>query len=47
MSFLHFFEIDSSERRDNFLAVGVVILYCIAYAAIRLSISQSMELDCG
>ncbi len=45
MPFSHFFEINASEKRDNFLAAGVIILYCIAYAAVRLFISPSMELS--
>ena len=34
-----------SARRADFFAVGVIVLYCLAYAAIRLCISPSMEMS--
>jgi 4-amino-4-deoxy-L-arabinose transferase-like glycosyltransferase len=43
---LHLTENNSaSERRRDFLAVGIIALYCLAYAAMRLLISHSMELS--
>jgi 4-amino-4-deoxy-L-arabinose transferase-like glycosyltransferase len=35
----------ASERRRDFLAAGIIALYCLAYAAIRLLVSHSMELS--
>lgn len=35
----------ASERYRDFLAVGIIALYCFAYAAMRLLISHSMELS--
>ena len=34
-----------SARRADFFAVGVIALYCLAYATIRLCISPSMEMS--
>lgn len=45
MPFPQFIKITSSERHKDFLAAGVIFLYCLAYAAIRLLISSSMELS--
>jgi 4-amino-4-deoxy-L-arabinose transferase-like glycosyltransferase len=45
MAFSHSFKIAAPERHNNFLAAGVIILYCLAYAAIRLLISPTMELS--
>jgi len=33
------------ERRRDFLAIGIIGLYCLAYASMRLLISHSMELS--
>jgi hypothetical protein len=35
----------ASERHRDFLAIGIIGLYCIAYASTRLLISHSMELS--
>ncbi|MEW6117196.1 MAG: glycosyltransferase family 39 protein [Nitrospirota bacterium] len=32
-------------KKNDFLPIGVILLYCLAYASIRLLISPSMELD--
>ena len=35
----------ASERHRDFLAIGIIGLYCLAYASMRLLISHSMELS--
>ncbi len=45
MPFSRFLKITASERYNDFLAAGVIVLYCLAYAAMRLLISPSMELS--
>ena len=45
MAFSHLFEIDSSGKRGKSIAFGVIFVYCVAYAAMRLFISSSMELS--
>lgn len=45
MPFLHFNRITVSERHNDFLAAGVIVLYCVAYSVNRLLISPSMELS--
>jgi 4-amino-4-deoxy-L-arabinose transferase-like glycosyltransferase len=34
-----------SERRADFNAAGLILLYCVAYAALRLLVSPTLELD--
>lgn len=45
MSFAHSFKITFSERYDDYLAAGVIGLYCLAYAIVRVLISPTMELS--
>lgn len=39
------FRISVSDRNMNFVAAGVIGLYCVAYASVRLLVSSSMELS--
>jgi 4-amino-4-deoxy-L-arabinose transferase-like glycosyltransferase len=45
MTFSYDFKTTAPERRDNLIAFGIIFGYCVAYAAIRLLISSSMELS--
>ncbi len=45
MPFSRFLKITASERYDDILSAGGIVLYCLAYAAMRLLISPSMELS--
>ncbi len=45
MPFSRFFKINAPDRYKDFFAIGGIVLYCLAYASLRILISQSMEPD--
>jgi len=45
MSFSRFSKFTETEKYSYLPAIGIIVLYCLAYASLRLAISPSMELD--
>lgn len=39
------FLIISKEKQKDLVAIGIILLYCLVYAALRLSVSSSMDMD--